>query len=123
MALRANRLRQICLETCDAVLHRAVSLLGGQPAENPKSIIRNGGWRGGRFFPLHFSTEAQILTGPDRGQDTGLLRQLRQFTDKHPDTRLIVIDTLQKVRTAADVSCGCDYNDLSLIKSFADRHR
>lgn len=55
-----------------------------------------------------------MLTAPNRGADTGLLRQIREFTDKHPDTRLIIIDTLQKVRTAADVSYGCDYNDLAL---------
>ena len=75
------------------------------------------------FSSLHFSTKAQILTVLDRGEDTGLLRQLHEFTDTHPDTRLIIIDTLQKVRTTADVSYGCDYNDLSLLKSFADRHR
>lgn len=49
------------------------------------------------FSSLYFSTEAQMLTGPDRGGDTGLLRQLLEFTERHPDTRLIIIDTLQKV--------------------------
>lgn len=64
-----------------------------------------------------------MLTAPDRGADTGLLRQLHEFVERYPDTRLIIIDTLQKVRTTADVSYGCDYNDLSLLKSFADQHR
>ena len=43
VALHTNRLRQTCLEICCAVLHGVVSLPGGQPAENPKPPVRNGG--------------------------------------------------------------------------------
>ncbi len=55
----------------------------------------------------------------------GLELQLEKFLRQHPDTALIVIDTLQKVR-AADPSSGAyasDYQDMSALKSLADRHR
>lgn len=71
---------------------------------------------------LHFSTEAKMLTAQEGGVDTGLLRQLQEFVSDHLDTRLIVIDTLQKVRVATDVNYGSDYSDLSLLKRFADQH-
>ena len=51
----------------------------------------------------------------------GLELQLEKFLRQHPDTALIVIDTLQKVR-AADPSSGAyasDYQDMSALKSLA----
>ena len=108
-AVRSSTVLYLCLEdNRQRIQNRLSEMVGSEPDD---------------FSSLHFSTEAQMLTGPDRGGDTGLLRQLFEFTERHPDTRLIIIDTLQKVRTAADVSYGCDYNDLSLLKSFADQHR
>ncbi len=96
----------LCLEdNRQRIQNRLSEMVGGEPDD---------------LSSLHFSTEAQTLTMPDRG--TGLLKQLLEFVAGHPDTRLIVIDTLQKVRSAADVSYGCDYNDLSLLKNFADQH-
>ena len=109
VAVQSSTVLYLCLEDNQQRIQNRLSEMVGGEADN--------------FSSLHFSTEAQILTVLDRGDDTGLLRQLHKFTDKHPDTRLIIIDTLQKVRTTADVSYGCDYNDLSLLKSFADRHR
>lgn len=107
-AVRSSTVLYLCLEdNRQRIQNRLSEMVGSEPDD---------------FSSLHFSTEAQMLTGPDRGGDTGLLRQLFEFTERHPDTRLIIIDTLQKVRTAADVSYGCDYNDLSLLKSFADQH-
>ena len=98
----------LCLEdNRQRIQNRLSEMVGGEPDD---------------FSSLHFSTEAQTLTAPEKGVDTGLLKQLHEFVAGQPDTRLIVIDTLQKVRTAADVSYGCDYNDLSLLKSFADHH-
>ena len=108
-AVRSSTVLYLCLEDNRQRIQIRLSEMVGSEADD--------------FSSLHFSTEAQMLTGSDRGEDTGLLRQIHEFTDKHPDTRLIIIDTLQKVRTAAGVSCSCDYNDLSLLKSFADRHR
>ena len=53
----------------------------------------------------------------------GLIVQLEDYLKEYPDSRLIVIDTLQKVRTAPkDNAYASGYGDISLIKDFADRH-
>lgn len=53
----------------------------------------------------------------------GLMGQLEEYLQAYPDSRLIVIDTLQKVRTASkDNAYANDYGDISLIKAFADKH-
>src|SRR5699024_10960326 len=53
----------------------------------------------------------------------GLIVQLEDYLNDYPASRLIVIDTLQKVRTASkDNAYASDYGDISLIKDFADRH-
>ena len=53
----------------------------------------------------------------------GLIVQLEDYLKEYPDSRLIVIDTLQKVRTALkDNAYASDYGDISQIKEFADRH-
>ena len=53
----------------------------------------------------------------------GLIVQLEDYLKEYPDNRLIVIDTLQKVRTASkDNVYASDYGDISIIKYFADRH-
>lgn len=58
--------------------------------------------------------------------DTGLTEQLEGFLEEHPDTGVVVIDTLQKVRGSSfgrDGSYAADYREMGLLKSFADRHR
>ena len=53
--------------------------------------------------------------------DGGLEKQLEGFLYEHPDTRLIIIDTLQKVREATnDCSYGNDYQVIARLKQFAD---
>jgi hypothetical protein len=65
---------------------------------------------------LHFSVASCKLSD-------GLVRQLEDYLKEYPDSRLIVIDTLQKIRTASkDNAYANDYGDISLIKEFADRH-
>ena len=65
---------------------------------------------------LILQTECQSI-----GQ--GLEEQITSFLYNHSDTGLVVIDTLQKVRTASkDNAYASDYGDISLIKDFADRH-
>lgn len=58
------------------------------------------------------------------GIGEGLELQIGRFLHQHPETGLIVIDTLQKVRTA-EPNVGAyasDYQDMSVLKSLADRH-
>lgn len=66
---------------------------------------------------VFFSVQAKLLTD-------GLDGQLEYFVREHPDTKLIVLDTLQKVREASrDYSCGSDYELVTRLKSFADKHK
>ncbi|MFR5856778.1 MAG: AAA family ATPase [Bacilli bacterium] len=54
---------------------------------------------------------------------TNLIEQLNQYVLNNPDTGLIVIDTLQKVRgnsSKGDNSYSNDYRDLGILKNFAD---
>ena len=65
---------------------------------------------------LHFAVASDKLSD-------GLIVQLKDYLKEYPDSRLIVIDTLQKIRTASkDNAYASDYGDISLIKDFADRH-
>ena len=66
---------------------------------------------------LHFATSVETLTD-------GMTEQIEAFIAEHPDTNLIVIDTLQKVRTALmDANpYAADYKDISILKSLADKH-
>lgn len=52
----------------------------------------------------------------------GLDEQLRGFINEHPGTRLIIIDTLQKVREVGgdNYSYANDYDIITRLKSFAD---
>ena len=59
---------------------------------------------------VHFCTESRIL-------GDGLEEQLRQFLAEHPDTVLVIIDTLQMIRgTTYDNTYANDYRDLSALK-------
>ena len=65
---------------------------------------------------VHFCTESRIL-------GDGLTEQLEQFLSEHPDTSLIIIDTLQMIRGAVyDNTYANDYRDLSALKRLADTH-
>ena len=64
---------------------------------------------------LHLSIYAKQL-------NSGLEEQLRRFVREHPDTRLIIIDTLQKIREAGaeKYSYADDYKVITSLKRFAD---
>ena len=65
---------------------------------------------------VHFSTESFIL-------GKGLEEQLCTFLSEHPDTSLIIVDTLQLIRGASyDNTYANDYRDLSVLKQIADEH-
>ena len=67
---------------------------------------------------LHFAVMAEQL-------HSGLVEQIEQFLKEHPATGLVVIDTLQRIRTVSnDVSpYANDYRDIGVLKGLADRHR
>ena len=66
---------------------------------------------------LFFATSANQL-------GKGLGEQLQGFIREHPDTRLIIIDTLQKVREAGgdNYSYANDYEIITRLKHFADSY-
>ena len=65
---------------------------------------------------VHFTTNSDTL-------GKGLEEQLRAFLSEHPDTVLIIIDTLQMIRGAGyDNTYANDYRDLSVLKHIADAH-
>ncbi len=66
---------------------------------------------------LHFATAANKI-----GQ--GLDEQLENFVRDFPDTKLIIIDTMQKIREVGGeaYSYASDYEIIGRLKEFADKH-
>ena len=66
---------------------------------------------------FHFATQSKNL-------NEGLEEQLSQFMKEHKDTRLIIIDTLQKVRELGGdkFSYASDYEIVTRLKKFSDLH-
>lgn len=66
---------------------------------------------------LHFATQSKAL-------NQGLEEQLHKFVKEHEDARLIIIDTLQKVREASGdkLSYGNDYEIVTKLKRFSNQY-
>lgn len=66
---------------------------------------------------LHFATSAKMI-------GSGLDEQLEKFVRAHRDTKLVIVDTLQKVRemVSDSYSYSSDYEVIGKLKQFADRH-
>lgn len=66
---------------------------------------------------FYFAVEAETL-------NTGLEEQLNQFVDQHKDARLIIIDTLQKVKEVGGdkFSYADDYQNVTRLKAFSDKY-
>ena len=78
----------------------------------------------------------KVLNGKDAPRDfyyatvapglaNGLIEQLEAFMQEHPDARLVVVDTFQKVRSIMGGKAnayGVDYADAGALKAFADKH-
>lgn len=66
---------------------------------------------------LFFATAANKL-------NEGLEEQLNFFIKRHPDTRLIIVDTMQKIREIGGeaYSYAKDYEVVGRLKQYADKH-
>ena len=66
---------------------------------------------------LFFATQAKTL-------NEGLDQQLEEFLKAHTDARLIIIDTLQKVREVGGdrYSYASDYEIVTRLKAFSDKY-
>ena len=64
---------------------------------------------------LHLATECKTVAG-------GLEQQIRSFAAKHPDTGVVIVDTLKRVRESggADYSYSSDYDIIAGLKDIAD---
>ena len=67
---------------------------------------------------LYFATHCKTA-------NSGLEDQIRSFMREHPNTGLIIIDTLKRVREAggADYSYSSDYDIVSRLKAVADSYK
>jgi len=65
------------------------------------------------------------LTTGSFGINSGLIEQAHNHLATFPDTKLIIIDTLERVRdTEFDKSIyACDYRDMTLLREITDKHR
>ena len=65
---------------------------------------------------VHFCTESFVL-------GNGLEEQIENFIAEHPDTELIIIDTLQMIRgNGYENTYANDYRDLSVLKKLANKY-
>lgn len=65
---------------------------------------------------VNFCTENAMLDGD-------LEEKIANFIKDHPDTVLIIIDTLQMIRnTGKDFNYANDYSDLTILKKLADKY-
>ena len=65
---------------------------------------------------LHFALLANSIC-------SGLEEQIERFISEHRDTKIIFIDTLQKIRSdSPDSTYATDYRELSVLKTIADKH-
>ena len=69
-------------------------------------------------------TDSLFLTIRAGTLSGGLVQELEQFIQEHKDTRLIIVDTLQKIREASteQFSYGSDYEVMSKLKEISDKH-
>ena len=66
---------------------------------------------------LHFVVMSEQL-------HSGLLDQIEQFLKERPNTGLVVIDTLQRIRSAGNEAnpYASDYRDVGVLKALADQY-
>lgn len=76
-----------------------------------------------RMFGMESSENFYFAT-QSKNLNEGLEEQLKQFVKEHTDARLIIIDTLQKVREVGGdkFSYASDYEIVTKLKAFSDEH-
>ena len=89
----------LCLEDNYTRIQNRLFELTSEPCEN-----------------LHFAIMAGTLGDV-------LEKQIENFKSQHADLKIIIIDTLQKIRSGDDTSYASDYKELSVLKNLADNLR
>ena len=79
-----------------------------------------------RLYSLTENAPGNLYFAVTSGQlGNGLQRQIHTHMQNYPDTGLIVIDTLQKVRNtekASSLMYATDYDDITALKKIADKY-
>lgn len=77
-----------------------------------------------RMFDMDIAEKLQMAVNA-KGLYNGLEEQLTSFIKQHADVRLIIIDTLQKIRSVQDekINYARDYNIAAKLKAIADKHK
>ena len=89
----------LCLEDSYTRIQNRLFELTSEPSDN-----------------LHFAIMAGALGGV-------LEKQIETFKTQHTDLKIIIVDTLQKIRSGDDTSYASDYKELSVLKNLADKLR
>ncbi|MDR1736768.1 MAG: helicase RepA family protein [Oscillospiraceae bacterium] len=65
------------------------------------------------------------LTTASFGINSGLIEQAHNHLAEYPDTKLIIIDTLERIRdTEFDKNIyACDYRDMTALRGITDKHK
>lgn len=70
-----------------------------------------------RLHNLHFVVTSKSISN-------GFIKDLQDCIKEYSNTKLVIIDILQKIRkSSTDSTYSCDYNDISIIKKFADENK
>lgn len=69
------------------------------------------------------SSDSLVIATAAHGLHDDLIVQLEEHLHRNPETKLIIVDTLQVVRGGdADCKYASDYDDMRKLKSFADHY-
>lgn len=73
---------------------------------------------------ININTEKLHLAISSLGISDGLITQMKEFLCSNPSTKLIVIDTLERIRnTDQDKSMyACDYRDMTALREITNAH-
>ena len=105
-----NRLKKIGLAVPGQKSISSRGSLTGSPGGTANSNLIN-------LSGFHMTTAAF-------GINSGLIEQIHNFMAAHPKVKLIVIDTLERIRdTAFDKGIyACDYRDMTTIREITDKY-
>ena len=75
-----------------------------------------------RLFELTSEPSDNLFFAIMAGTLGGVLeKQIENFKSQHTDLKIIIIDTLQKIRSGDEASYASDYKELSVLKNLADK--
>ena len=114
------------LPIVDGLLYNGTYLFVGSPKIGKSFFMAQIGYhisKGSQMFGMEGSENFYFAT-KSKSLNAGLEQQLVQFVTEHKDARLIIIDTLQKVREVGGdkFSYASDYEIVTKLKAFSDHY-